>query len=119
MSMSGVGYGRRSSADEVTDGRGHRYGAGGRNGRGRPRERDQRHHDRNRGSRGEVGMKAPIILARKEPQIMPGAVSIMQRESSGSRLPNTSTPIRSITSPGALVTMDNITSHPGVSQVRV
>lgn len=82
-----------------------------RNGRGRPRERErERERPRGRGKGdypGSMPMKTPVILAnpsrdkRQDGSILPGSVSIMQRESSGSHLPS-SPPLRS-TTPAALL----------------
>ena len=92
-------------------------GRGNGGGRGvRPRQHERRGGGRGGGAgngRGNhPGMinRPPVILARdkqKEPPSMaPGAVSIMQRETSGSHIPTSTTglPMRSVTSPALLPT---------------
>ena len=111
-------YSRSNSAGGVHyDDRGPRGYSGRGNGGGRggrPRQHDRQRGGRGGGNggggRGHPGMNSrpPVILTReKRPDHpAPGAVSIMQRETSGSHIPTSTTglPIHPITSPGLLPT---------------
>ena len=97
-------------------------GGGGRG--GRPRQHDRRGGrggGPGNGRGGHPGMinRPPVILTRDKRQeppssMAPGAVSIMQRETSGSHIPTSTTsgvPMRSVTSPALLPTPMESGSH--------
>lgn len=132
-SGGGVIYDDRGSGPRGYSGRGN--GGGGRG--GRPRQYDRRG---GRGGGGGVGngggggrgnhpgmvnRPPPVILTRDKGQdppssaMTPGAVSIMQREASGSHISTSTTSVqmRSMASPGLLPTPMESGSHPPPSSL--